>query len=63
MGARVLPRGALFAGAGLVLLLFAAPLAAQDTPAPKPCLHNGQMLEHGTRVGHLVCNDGHWVPG
>lgn len=37
--------------------------AQQQDTAPKQCLHNGQMWDHGTRVGHLVCNDGRWVPG
>jgi hypothetical protein len=53
------------AAAGLVLLLASAPLWAQESTSddPKQCMHNGRLYDHGTRVGHLVCDDGRWVRG
>jgi hypothetical protein len=47
----------------LVLFLTLAALLGFAAPARADCMHNGQIVPEGTRIGGFVCKDGRWVDG
>jgi hypothetical protein len=47
----------------LVLFLTLAAVLGSAGPVFADCLHNGQRVDEGTRIGGFVCRGGQWVEG
>jgi hypothetical protein len=47
----------------LVLILTLAAVLGFAAPARADCMHNGQTVAEGTRIGGFVCRGGQWVDG